>query len=535
MTPHLTDVAGEWPLVLRNLSASAGPFAAELAVCGTVVTLLLMRLCGFDRRVPAVVTAFAGSLIATVLACTQWGVLAGGPAVLFGGLVIHDPLTVLCRVLIFLSWNLTVTLTALSGVPDREDGPDFHVPLAGIALGAVLMAQANHLLTLFLAVEMASVPAYVLVGFRKGRRQSGEAALKYLVYGAGAAGVMMFGVSLLAGAAGGAGLAELGPRLAVACPDGLFEVDGERVGPGRAVLLGAVFVLVGLAFKLALAPFHFWCPDAFEGALAEVAGLMSVAPKVGAFALLLRFGAALAPGGEAGRELLLGLGLGCGGIAVLSMTFGNLAALAQTDLKRLLAYSTVAQAGTILTGVAVAFVGLAGGTAGRQDAAAGFGGVLFYLVAYVFLNLGAFAAVTLLRNRTYRTTVDSLAGLGRRLPVAGACTTLFLIGLVGLPPTGGFVGKLLVFAAGFGSASPWLWAVAAAGCLNTVISLFYYLRPVRALYTEPDAETPAVRDARPVTSEDAFLLVLAVPVVVLGVFFGRIAGLTAAVAETLVP
>ena len=530
MTPHVTDVAAEWPRVLAGLSASAGPFAAELAVCGTVVALLLMRLFGFDRTVPAVVTAFAGSLAATVLACTQWGVLTEGPAVLFGGLTVHDPLTVLCRVLIFLAWNLTVTLTALSGVPDAEDGPDFHVPLAGIALGAALMAQANHLLTLFLAVEMASVPAYILVGFRKGRRQSGEAALKYLVYGAGAAGVMMFGVSLLAGAAGAAGLAELGPRLAVACPDGLFGV-----GPGRAVLLGAVFVLVGLAFKLAVAPFHFWCPDAFEGALAEVAGLMSVVPKVGAFVLLLRFGAALVPGGEAGRELLLGLGLGCGGAAVLSMTFGNLAALAQSDLKRLLAYSTVAQAGTILTGVAVAFVGLAAGTGGREEAAAGVAAVLFYLTAYVFLNLGAFAAVTLFRNRTYRTSVDSLAGLGRRLPVAGACTVLFLVGLVGLPPTGGFVGKLFVFAAGFGSGSPWLWGVAAVGCLNTVVSLFYYLRPVRALYAEPTDESPAAREAKPVTSEDAFLLVLAVPVVVLGLLFGRIAGVTAAAAEMLIP
>ena len=531
--PHAIDVAGEWGGVLGDVAASLPAFAAELAVCGTVVALLLTRLFGWQRWAPASAVAFLGSAAAVGLACAQWGEAFSAPADRFAGLVRDDALTVFARVLILLGWNLTVTLCVLTGVPAPggraadDDGPDFHVCLAGAALGSVLMAQANHLLMLFLAVEMASVPAYVLVGFRKGTPRAGEAALKYLVFGAGAAGVMMYGASLLAGVTGTASLPELGPRLATL---DLSAANWDDPGVGGAAVLGAVFVLCGLAFKLSLVPFHFWCPDAFEGALAEVAGFLSVAPKAGAFCLLVRFGLSLnGPPGTTGAELLAGVGVACAAAAGVSMTFGNLAAFAQADAQRLMAYSTIAQAGTILLGVAACLIG-----AGRGDAelaAAGLAGTLLYLAAYLFLNLGAFACLAVCRNRTLRTDVAGLAGLGARMPVVCGCLVVFLVGLVGLPPTAGFAGKLAVFAPALAdpSAAPVLFGAGLVAAANTVASLFYYFRLVRSAYLDPAPAAPPF--AEPVTwSERAYLLLLAAPVLLALPALGPLGDLCAAVA-----
>ena len=535
--PHAVDVAGGWPGALGDLAASLPAFAAELVLCAAIVGMLLTRLFGLARWLPASGVAFGGSVLATAVACVQWGGAFESPFDGWGGLVRHDPLTVFARVLILLGWNLTVTLTLLTGVPapgaapEDDDGPDFHVPLAAVALGSLLMAQANHLLTLFLAVEMASVPAYVLVGFRKGSREAGEAALKYLVFGAGAAAVMMYGASLLAGVTGTLSLPALGERLTFVRLDGLAW---DEPGVGGAAVLGAVFVLCGLAFKLALVPFHFWSPDAFQGALAEVAGFLSVAPKIGAFALLVRFGLSLnGPPDTAGPQLLTGVGLACAAAAAVSMTFGNLAAFGQRDLGRLLAYSTVAQSGTVLLGIAACFLGVGRGDAGL--AAAGLAGTLLYLVAYLFLNLGAFAAVAIFRNRTLRTSVASLAGLGPRMPWVAGCFTLFLVGLTGLPPTAGFVGKLAVFAAALSdrAGSPLLFACGLIAAANSVASLFYYLRPVRSLYLDaaPGADLDDAAPASPVTgSERAFLALLAVPVLLILPFLGRVGALCEAVA-----
>ena len=306
--------------------------------------------------------------------------------------------------------------------------------------------------------------------------------MKYLVFGAGAAAVMMYGASLLAGVTGTLSLPLLGERLTMVRLEGLAAGDP---GVGGAAILGTAFVLCGLAFKLSLVPLHFWCPDAFTGALAEVSGFLSVAPKVGAFTLLTRFGLSLdGPFETAGPQLLHAAGVACAACAAVSMAFGNLAAFGQNDLGRLLAYSTVAQSGTILLGVAACFLGVAGGN--LELAAAGLAGVLLYLLAYVFLNLGAFACVAVFRNRTLRTDVASLNGLGPRFPWAAGCFAVFLVGLTGLPPTAGFVGKWAVFAPAFAEsrAFPLLFAAGLIAAANTVASLFYYFRPVRALYLE---------------------------------------------------
>ncbi|QDT16175.1 NADH-quinone oxidoreductase subunit N [Alienimonas californiensis] len=537
--PHAIDVARDWDHVIGDVVGSLPAFAAELTVCAVIVAILLSRLFGLAKWLPASTVAFVGSAIATAVACLQWGAAFESADDGWAGLVRNDSLTVFVRVLVLLGWNLTVTLTVLTGVPrpsadpGDDDGPDFHLPLAAVALGSMLMGQANHLLMLFLAVEMASVPAYVLVGFRKGSREAGEAALKYLVFGAGAAAVMMYGASLLAGATGTLSFPVLGERLALVRLDGL---GWEEPGVGGAAIAGVVFVLCGLAFKLSLVPFHFWSPDAFQGALAEVSGFLSVAPKIGAFALLVRFGLSLnGDYGETGDTLLTGLGMACAAGAAVSMTFGNLAAFAQKDLGRLLAYSTVAQSGTVLLGVAACFLGVG---RGEPDlAAAGLAGTLLYLIAYLFLNLGAFAAVAIFRNRTLRTDVASLAGLGAKMPWIAGCFAVSLVGLVGLPPTAGFVGKLAVFAATLSDreGSPLLFLCGGIAAANTVASLFYYFRPIRSLYLDAaPAERPGHRVAvQPPASgsERAYLVLLAAPTVGILLLFGRLGALCEAIAE----
>src|SRR5690242_6194600 len=227
----------------------------------------------------------------------------------------------------------------------------------------VIMASATHLLMIYIGVEMASLPSYALAGYLKGRRQSSEAALKYVVYGGGAAGVMLYGISLLAGKYGTAYI----PDLASFIAHGQFE---------PVVLLGSLFILVGFGFKLAAVPFHFWCPDVFEGAAAEVAGFLSVASKAAAVALTLRVLLTVHDAAWNSPWLVPGsLGLAVGVVAAVTVTFGNLAAFAQTNLKRLLAYSTIAHAGYMLLAVAVC-------TPTATSA------VLFYLVAYLLMNLG---------------------------------------------------------------------------------------------------------------------------------------------------
>lgn len=520
-------------LLRDTLDVSVPAFAAELVVCATIVLLLLGRLFGTDRLVAPRWVALAGAMAALLVTLPQVrdAFFAGRSPVehreLFTGMLVDDRLTVYMRVLLTAVLLLTTWVTAVSGLPDREDGPDFHTLLFGSALGSLLMSQSNHLLMLFLSVEMSSVPGYALVGFQKGRRTSGEAALKYLVYGAGAAGVLLYGTSLLAGTLGTASLPEVAARMP--------QVLGAGASPlataaGRTAVLGAVFVFAGLAFKLALVPFHFWCPDAFEGASAEVAGFLSIAPKAGAFALLVRviqslFGAETA----AVEELRHGFGFGLAVVSALTMTLGNLAAFSQENVKRLFAYSTIAHAGYLLMGVAAWTV--AGPESGRR----GLEGLLYYLAVYVFMNLGAFAVVALVRNATYGERVEDFAGLWARLPVVCGGMAVCCVSLVGIWPAGGFIGKFMVFAASLsaGWVSPVMWALVAVGALNTVWSLFYYARILQAMYLRPPANPERLEGIRPSLASNALVVGLTAPILVLGVFVAPLSRVASSVADTI--
>src|SRR5579885_1438200 len=381
-------------------------FTPELVLCGGIVLLLLLRLFTGLNRVHLGWVALAVTVAGLLAAVSQWlggyGLatpaeflgLRGRRPDLFTGLLVYDNFTLFLRLFLLGFTALVIWLTLLTGIPDTEDSADFYTLLLGAVVGMSLMASANHLLMVWVGVEMASLPSYALAGFLKGRRQSSEASLKYVVYGGGASGIMLYGISLLAGKFGTAYL----PDLAAGYVAALHPTEGALpIDP--ILLLATLFVLIGVGFKLAAVPFHFWCPDVFEGASAEVAGFLSVASKGAALALLGRFVLVLTgldPALRVAPENWLSLARflvpAVAAFAALTATFGNLAAYLQTNLKRLLAYSTIAHAGYMMMGLA-ALVGTSDPTAPpaeQQIYYKGAGAVLFYLVAYLFMNLGAF-------------------------------------------------------------------------------------------------------------------------------------------------
>ena len=547
---HFSDIIGR---LNENTQHSLALFSPELSIVGAIVALLLVRLLGLDRQFPGAVVAILGTVLALGLAAFQFMEFrdgSTGPTSMFTGLLLYDPFTVYFRIFLLLFLLFVEWLTVVTGIPDAEDAPDFYVLLLGSVLGMLLMVSANHLLIVFLSIEMTSVPSYAMVGFLKGRRASSEAALKYVVYGAGAAGVMLYGISLIAGLLGTAQLTvEAGahvPSVALALVE-FGKVHSSFTDPAvRTLALGILMVLVGLAFKLSLFPFHFWCPDAFEGAAAEVGGFLSVASKGAAFALLVRFCLALVgdsrSGGAPLSELYMNIGVALGIVAAVTASFGNLAAYTQSNIKRLLAYSTIAHAGYMLMAVASMMVILNAPTAGSLSSEARSAsaetciqGLLYYLAVYFFMNLGAFAIVALVRNQTYSEEIADYAGLAKQAPVLAVCMLICLFSLVGMPPFGGFFGKLVVFYSVLEAANlnPIMWFVLAAGVINTVFSLFYYLRIIKYMFLSPIPEGARTVDVPALSDAGWYVLFVSLPVFGLGIFINWMSELALDVAKWL--
>jgi len=515
-----------------GLTLDLQAFLPELILCGAIVLLLFIRLFPqFDRRHLGWVALFF-TLVALLVSGNQWNHSSGydprsgggvnHPLNLFSGMLVFDNFSIFLKIFLFFFTALIIVLCLDTGIPDREDSADFFCLLLGATIGMSIMASANHLLMVFIGIEMASLPSYALAGFLKGRRQSSKASLKHVVYGGGAAGIMLYGISLVAGKFGTGYL-----------PDLLHFMAQAPLDP--VVLLGLGFLLIGIAFKLAAVPFHFWCPDVFEGAPAEVAGFLSVASKGAALALLARI--TLGLGGLASADVNIVdwqkvapiLVPTIAFFAALTTTFGNLAAYRQTNLKRLLAYSTIAHAGFMMMGLA---------TLTRDGA----GAVLFYLVVYLFMNLGAFAVVAYLRNLTGSEDLSSFRGLIHRSPILVITLAFFLLSLLGLPPLGGFTAKFQIFQelyrganlySRLGNSMPYgdtisisLYALLVVGGLNTVISLFYYLKVLKVMILEKSLDEVEGRSVKPLELpllSRYYLSLLAAMVLVLGLVWDPLA------------
>ena len=416
------------------------------------------------------------------------------------------------------------------------------------------MVSSNHLLMVFLALEMASVPSYALAGMLKGRKRGSEAALKYAIYGAGAAGVMLYGISLLAGLTSSAHL----PTIALQLAGNLGTMSGSEQ---LVLVLSGLLITVGLAFKLSAVPFHFWAPDVFHGSCAEVNAFLSIASKAAALGLLVRIGIGVGyvPGleqevaheVEAGPAVIAGLlpvaeeavepteesieqevtvnealqpvrdfiGKLIALLAMITCTFGNLAAYSQTNIKRLLAYSTIAHAGYMMMAIAPLMSSL-GSDYGVAEGA--LSGLLLYIVIYVFMNLGAFAVVAFLRNYIASEEIADYSGMIRSRPYIVICLVLALFSLIGLPPLAGFLGKFAVFAsiadAFRATDATYLLVLLLVGGANTALSLYYYLRVAKIMVMEEPAEGVDIEQYPKAGLEAVYLVAVTLPTALL-IFF----------------
>lgn len=526
---------------LRHTQSSIELFLPALVLSATIVVMLLNRLAGLDRRIPAYGTALGGTVAAFLIALMQfweWNLHSPGSVPVFTGMLVFDKFTAFLQLFLLLFLVLTITLTVLSSLPDLEDGPDFYTLLLGSVVGMLLMVSANHLLIVFLGIEMLSVPSYAMVGFTKGRRQSSEAALKYVVYGAGASGIMLYGLSLIAGITGTMSLPEIARHLEIVFSHEQTTVQEPAI---RTLVLALVMVMVGFSFKLSVVPFHFWCPDAFHGATAEVGGFLSVASKAAAFSLLVRFAlAVVSPNTPALNTIYLSLGIGVGVLGAVSSTFGNLAAYAQTNMKRLLAYSTIAHAGYMLMAISAVIVLQTSGESPAwiaERSSKAIEGLLYYLCVYLFMNLGAFAMVALIRNQIFSEEIEDYKGLGYQAPALATCMAICMFSLVGLPPLGGFFPKLVIFASVYEASkvSPFMFVLLVIGLLNTVFSLFYYVKVLKTMVIDT-RPAGALRVELPFNSVPGFYLALvSFPVVFLGVNIDWLSQAAHRVAMTFFP
>jgi len=358
--------------------------------------------------------------------------------------------------MIFLISTILVALISISylGRDDRKQGP-YYLLILLATLGMMLMAAGNELIVVFLGLELMSLSLYVLAGYFRESPVSSEAGMKYLLLGAFASAFFLYGIALIYGGAGTTSIPEIALKL--------------TTGSQSPLLLGGMFLLiVGFGFKVAIVPFHQWAPDVYEGAPTTIAAFISAGPKAAGFAAFLRIFMEALPNLEAqwGSVIIL--------LAMLTMTVGNVIAIAQTNIKRMLAYSSIAHAGYVLIGLAAA----------NNE---GISSAMLYLLVYCVMNIGAFGAVILAKTTDGEClTISDYAGLGFRKPLLGLFMTLMLLSLAGFPPTAGFVGKFYIFKSAVQAGHIWLVII---GAINTAISAFYYLRVVVTMYMrEPEEE-----------------------------------------------
>lgn len=461
-------------------------FVPELTLVGGIVAIFLGEILVRDlarKRWYVTLLALLTLGLSGAAAIALW---QHPPVEAFSGQLAIDPLATFFKMLFVIIGLVAVITSLLSKEITSSLLGEYHALLLAITFGMFLMASANDLLSVYLGIEMVSIVSFALAGYRLRDRRSSEAALKYVIFGGAASGIMLFGISIIYGLFGTTHLGGIHRALVA--------------GPGADMLpltfvVGVVFVLAGVGFKIAVVPFHMWSPDVYEGAPTPFSGFLSVGPKAAGFALLVRLLVTLlvpaTVGGEAAAQgfvvgtdgimpLVVNLPLAAvlGIVAAVTMTLGNLAAIPQNNVKRLLAYSSIAHAGYLLMGVLVL-------------SSSALHAVLLYLVFYFLMNIGAFTVVQAVRDRTGGELMHDFRGLGTREPLLAAAMTVFLLSLTGIPPLAGFIGKFYLFASVLEHGGFWYLVLALVAVVNSAVSLFYYMRIVKAMYlTTAETEEP---------------------------------------------
>jgi NADH-quinone oxidoreductase subunit N len=481
-------------------------FLPEVVLTATLLAVILADLISKRSLITMGVT-LVGFAVSLGFVIAQWGV----DTTVFSSMVAVDPFAWFFKLVILSSAILIVLFSQWSSELKSRSRPlgEYYAVIVGMTLGMMLMAGANNLLMMYLALELSSISSYVLAGYTREAADSSEASLKYVIYGSFSSGLMLYGISILYGLTGSLDIGMINQELPAIIAHG-----GSSV---YALVIAGMLTLAGFGYKISAVPFHFWTPDVYEGAPITITAFLSVASKAGGFAMMIRFFKVTFIDSTAP-----GLGLGAwaslhgfawyhfvAALSVLTMTVGNVVALWQTNLKRMLAYSSIAQAGYLLMGVVVM----------NND---GLAAILIYFVIYMLMNLGAFYVVMLFADKIGSEDMEDYKGLGPRAPMVTVALSVFLISLTGLPPTAGFIGKLYLFAAALNSGWVWLAVVAA---INSVIALYYYVRVMKNMYLEKSDVSTAVAFSLP---QKAMVLVLLVPVLLLGVYFAPLSNLAQA-------
>lgn len=435
-----------------------------VALAGTIVMLvdsLLPR-----RRTLTGTISMLGLIASAVVLVMMWG--SPGPATAWNGMIAHDNLRLgFSFVFLFVS---AVTILVSTVWVEREDVPagEYHALLMFATFGMMMMSAGNDLVIIFLGLETLSIATYVMAGLRRTDLKSNESAMKYFILGSFASAFLLYGMALIYGATGTTNISGIAEKMTAANFPALL-------------LAGAAMMIIGFGFKVAMAPFHVWTPDVYEGAPTPVTGFMAAGPKAAAFASFLRvfvLGFPLVAGVEASNYLHLTWTSALAVLAMVTIIFGNVAAIMQNNVKRMLAYSSIAHAGYALVGFIGA--GMAKTAAQRDEAIAS---VAFYMLTYAVTNLGAFAIVTLLAERNdRRTEFEDYNGIGFRSPVLAFSLSLFMLSLLGLPLTAGFMGKVLVFRPALEFGNPLVVSLVVVAVLGSAVSAYYYLRLIVVMF-----------------------------------------------------
>jgi NADH-quinone oxidoreductase subunit N len=472
----------------------------EIALAATLVIIVLFDLILPKRKSILPYLSIIGLVVTLFLVIKQFGIDAsvfktGSDK----GMFVTDNFGSFFKVIVLFASLIVVFFSMgsseVKNASDRHG--EYYTLIFGMILGMFFMVSAVDLILIYLSIELLSLSSYVLAGFVKNTIRNSEASLKYVIYGGVSSGIMLFGISLIYGMTGTTNLYNI---------NAIIQLQSF---PYITFLIAGLFILVGMGFKISAAPFHFWTPDVYEGAPLPITAYLSVASKAAGFAILIRFIKIVFVGNvdASGNWELLDI-IDWKSVvillSILTMTLGNFTALWQDNMKRMLAYSSIAHAGYLLLGLAVM-------------SNEGITAILVYFLVYAFMNLGAFFVVMLIANKTGSENLDDYKGLGKSIPLLGVTLAIFLVSLVGLPPTAGFIGKMMIFIA---LVDAKMIVVAIIALLNTVVSLYYYIRVLKNLYlVQTEDEKPTIKLS---LANGILLIFLTAPIIIFGIYFSPI-------------
>ncbi len=470
-------------------------FIPELFLTAAIMVIIIVDLILKGEK--KIITAYLSVTALVVTIFLSFGQYEYASGSLFQGMIVLDSLAVFFKIITAFSTIIVIFFS----IPSFRTRSEYYILLLIVTVGMFLMASVNDLLMIILAMEIVGIVSYVLAGFNKKDIKSNEASLKYVLYGAASTGIMAFGFSYIYGLTGHTNLFEIQQSIIANQPNAM------------TMFIAVVLVMGGLGYKIAMVPFHFWLPDVYEGAPTPITAFFSIGPKAAGMAVLIRFMTTVIahPLDYAGTDFIQNLQVHAPMIlailAVLTMTLGNFSALQQKNIKRMMAYSSIAHAGYML----MAFV-----VFNMQ----GYEAVLFYLVVYLFMNFGAFWVIESMTPKLGSEEISAYTGLGYRAPYMAVAMAVFMFSLTGLPPLAGFVGKFFLFAAVVNA--EW-YVLAVLGVLNSVVSLYYYAYVVKVMFLN------TVEDDSPIAVglyDKVLLAVFLVPTIIFGVYWSPIVEFT---------